>query len=246
MAECPICRGAGYYLPDLPAGAPGFGKARRCGRCDTGLGARSGLNEQELRTTAATIRGASDMHVLLRWLVGDVLAQPSGWLTLWGAYGTAKSLTAQAIVAGLVRQNVPARFYHARRLEDGWFQDIHGDTANGQMYREIPALVIDEVDKANVTNDWTRKGFQELLDHRYRAALAGESLTILICQVDPAIPMPGDIHSRMMDGRFWREWTGGANRYVVEKWGARYVPGIVHVEGPDMRPNLKPIRKVTA
>lgn len=239
--SCPICAGAGYYLPDLPTADPAFGKPRRCPRCDTGLAARSGLNDQELRTTAATIRGNSDMHALLRWLVGDVLAQPTGWLTLWGAFGTAKTLTAQAIIAGLVRQNVSARFYHARRLEDGWFADIHGDTANGQLYRDLPALCIDEVDKANVTNDWTRKGLQELLDHRYRTALAGQSLTILICQVDPAGVLPGDVVSRMSDGRFWREWTAPTpNRHAVEKWGARYVPGVLKIEGPDMRPMLRP------
>lgn len=237
--ECPVCAGAGFFVS---AGADGRAAGlRRCPRCDNGLAARSGLNEQELATTAASIKGNGDMFALLRWLVGDVLKAPAGWLTLWGAYGTAKTLTAQAIVAGAIRQNIPARFYHARQLEDGWFKDVHGDSSNGQLYREIPLLCIDEIDKANVTNDWVRKGLQELLDTRYRAALAGQSLTILICQVDPAGPMPGDIHSRMSDGRFWREWTGGKpNRYTVEQWGSRYVPGIVHVEGPDQRPMMRP------
>jgi hypothetical protein len=245
--DCPVCSGMGYFLPDLPAGELGYGKIRRCPRCDTGLAARSGLNEQELRIEAASIRGASPMTALLRWLVGDVLAAPAGWLTLWGAYGTAKTMAAQAIVAGCVRQAIPARFYHARKLEDGWFQDIHGDSANGQLYREIPVLCIDEIDKANLTNDWVRKGLQELLDTRYRSAIAGQTLTILICQVDPAGAMPGDIHSRMSDGRFYRQWTAPTpNRYTVERWGARYVPGIVHVEGPDQRPQIKPMRKVTA
>jgi hypothetical protein len=153
-------------------------------------------------------------------------------------------MAAQAIVAGCVRQALPARFYHARKLEDGWFADIHGDSANGQLYREIPVLCIDEIDKANLTNDWVRKGLQELLDTRYRSAIAGQTLTILICQVDPAGAMPGDIHSRMSDGRFYRQWTAPTpNRYTVERWGAHYVPGIVHVEGPDQRPQIKPIRR---
>jgi len=239
--DCPVCAGMGYFLPDAQPGEPGYGKIRRCPRCDTGLAARSGLNEQELRTDAASIKGNHPMPALLRWLIGDVLATPTGWLTLWGSYGTAKTLTAHAIIAGCVQQSIPARFYHARKLEDGWFRDIHGDSANGQLYREIPVLCIDEIDKANLTNDWTRKGMQELLDTRYRSGIAGETLTILICQVDPAEHMPGDIASRMSDGRFYRQWTAKTpNRYTVERWGAQYVPGIVHVVGKDQRPNIPP------
>lgn len=239
--DCPVCAGMGYFLPDVQHGEPGYGKIRRCPRCDTGLAARSGLNAQELRTDASSIRGSHPMHVLLRWLVGDVLNTPTGWLTLWGNYGTAKTLSAHAIVAGCVQKAIPARFYHARTLEDGWFRDIHGDSANGQLYREIPVLCIDEIDKANLTNDWTRNKMQELLDTRYRSGLAGETLTILICQVDPTEHMPGDIVSRMSDGRFYRKWTANAsNRYTVERWGAQYVPGIVHVEGKDQRPNIPP------
>jgi hypothetical protein len=231
----------GYFLLDAQPGEPGYGKIRRCPRCDIGLAARSGLNEQELRTDAASIRGNNPMPALLRWLIGDVLERPKGWLTLWGSYGTAKTMTAHAIIAGCVKRGIPARFYHARALEDGWFKDIHGDSANGQLYRDLPVLCIDELDKANLTNDWTRKGLQELLDTRYRSGIAGETLTILICQVDPALHMPGDIASRMSDGRFYRKWTANTpNPYTVERWGAQYVPGIVHVEGKDQRPNIPP------
>lgn len=245
--SCPQCGGLGHYVPDVPPGQPGFGKSVRCNRCDTGLGARSGLNEQELRTTAASIRGDNDMVTLLRWLVGDVLAHPTGWLTLYGSYGTAKTLTAQAIVAGMIRQNTPARFYHARQLEQGWFDDVHADSANGQLYRDIPVLCIDEVDKINLASAWVRAGFQELMDTRYRSGLAGRTLTVLICQVEPSEVMPGDVYSRMADGRFWRQWTGKPstqtgkpNQCTVEQWGARYVPGIVHVTGADVRPLMRP------
>lgn len=245
MPSCPTCAGTGYYVPDLHPGAPGFGKALRCTRCDAGLGARSGLNAQELRTTAASIQGRNDMSVLLRWLVDDICAHPAGWLTLWGSYGTAKTLTAQAIVVGCIRQNIPARFYHARRLEQGWFDDMHGESANAALYRDIPVLCIDEIDKANVTNEWVRKGLQELLDDRYRSGIAGHTLTILVCQVEPVIAMPGDINSRMNDGRFWREWNGTANKHTVHKWGADYVPGVLRVEGPDARPMLRPAPRQT-
>jgi len=224
----------------LPVGAPGYGRAIRCNRCNVGLGACSGLNEQEILLTAQSIQGRNDMASLLRWLIEDILAHPAGWLTLWGDYGTAKSLTAQTIVAGMIRQNTPARFYHARQLEQGWFDDMHGDACNAQLYREIPVLAIDEIDKFNVANAWVRAGIQEMLDTRYRSALAGQTLTILVCQVEPATVMPGDINSRMNDGRFYREWNGGANRHVIEKWGARYVPGVIHVEGADARPMLRP------
>lgn len=233
------CGGTGWIVPDLPLGAPGYGRAVRCG-CNTGVAEFCGLNEQERELSAEDIAeitpGGRDMVAVLRHLVHFITANPSGWLTLWGEYGTAKTLTAQAIVAQLVKAGRSARFYHARQLESGWFSDVRGDTANAELYRRLPILAIDEIDKINTTNEWVRHGLQELLDTRYRGGVAGTQLTILICQVDPAIAMPGDILSRMSDGRFARPWAGPRNPHVVASEGALWVPGIVKVVGKDARP----------
>ncbi len=242
-SPCPVCAGTGFVIPDLQPGAPGYGKPVRCSRCDTGLSAKCGLNEQEQQLTAAaikTFKGQEDITAALRYLVDYITDHPQGWLTLWGSYGTAKTLTVQAIVAQLLKRRTLARFYHARQLEQGWFDDIHGDCNHAQMYRRLPVLAIDEIDKFNLKSDWVRVAFQELLDTRYRAAIAGSQLTLLICQHDPEQVMPGDVFSRMSDGRFMRPWSGNANRYTISRYGERWLPGIVHVEGQDARRLMKP------
>ena len=224
-------------MPDLPLGAPGYGRAVRC-TCNAGVAEFCGLNDQERELSADAIfdLGSASMTAVLRHLVKFITANPAGWLTLWGEYGTAKTLTAQAIIAELVKAGQSARFYHARQLESGWFSDVRGDTANAELYRRLPVLAIDEIDKINTTNDWVRHGLQELLDTRYRGGVAGTQLTILICQVDPAVAMPGDIYSRMNDGRFMRPWAGERNPHVVARHGALWVPGVVKVVGKDARP----------
>ena len=241
MTDC-ACGGTGWLVPDLPLGDPGYGRAVRCS-CNVGIAEFCGLNEQERELSAASIApmpGNEKMVAVLRHLVKHVTAYPAGWLTLWGDYGTAKTLTAQAIIAQLVKAGVSARFYHARQLEQGWFSDVRGDTANAELYRRLPVLAIDEIDKINTTSDWVRFGLQELLDSRYRAGVAGTQLTILICQVDPAVAMPGDIVSRMNDGRFARPWPHGPNPHVVERDGALWVPGVLRVVGKDARPMMQP------
>ncbi len=238
-----MCGGTGYYVPDLQVGDPGFGKAQRCRRCDSGLAPRSGLNDQELRLASADIQGRSDTAVMLRYLVDAIVAQPAGWLVLWGEYGTAKTLAVQAIVASCIRAKLPARFYHARQLEQGWFDDVHADSNHGANYRRIPVLAIDEVDKINLKSDWVRAGFQELMDSRYRAGLNGTQLTLLICQVDPNTVLPGDVVSRINDGRFYRAWTGGPNQYVINRWDGQYLPGVLHIRGTDARPMMMPQKR---
>lgn len=238
--NCPHCGGTGFVIPDLPFGAPGFGRAVRCNRCDTGLAAHSGLNAQELTLTAAAIKGRNDTAGALRYLTQYITEHPHGWLVLWGEYGTAKTLAVQAIVAQLLQRRMLARFYHGRQLEQGWFDDMHGDSANGQLYRRLPVLAIDEIDKINFQNSWVRSGFQELMDSRYRLGIADEQLTLMICQTDPATTLPGDVVSRMNDGRFFRPWTGGANRHVVSRWDERWLPGVLQTAGADARPMLKP------
>ena len=242
---CKACRGAGYILDSA-------GQVVACSKCNAvDYAAQSGLTEDELRLNANSIgilgsqmdKGAQQ---ILRWLVGDVIANPAGWITLWGSYGTAKTLAIQAMVAGLVRKGLAARFYHAKRLEQGWFDDMHGDTANATLYSRVRVLAIDEAHTVNLKSDWTRAKWQELMDNRYRSGLAGTTLTLLICQQEPHQCMPGDVASRMADGRFYRPWPGAGNCQTVQRadWGAgHFLPGIIHVQGQDMRPHMPPRRR---
>jgi DNA replication protein DnaC len=177
-------------------------------RCEKCFDARPscGLEEHELSLTVEDIKGDEEIHDVLRYLVQYCISHPVGWLTLYGRYGTAKSLTAQIIVAGLARKGKPVRYIHAKKLEQMWFDDMHNDTSNGLMLEEIPALVVDEVDKMNMNSSWVRSGLQAMADARYRSALARKTFTVWVVQADPEKVLPGDIASRMNDGRFRRPW----------------------------------------
>lgn len=234
----------GWIVPDLPRTDRHFGTAQKCPACEPDVTQRCGLNDAELALSASSIRGSGEMEHMLRRLVSVVAEQPAGWLTLWGSYGTAKTMTVQAIVAELVRRKKPARFIHAKRLEQIWFDDMHNDTAKATSFRDVPVLAIDEMDKCNLKNEWVRQQFQELLDHRYRTAVAGKTLTLFTVQADPVDVLPGDIVSRMGDGRFYRPWPQRCAQ-TVDRWQTTVLPGVVHVQGVDRRPNISPSFVVT-
>ncbi len=214
----------------------------RCDHCaDTSR--FSGLTATELAYTADAIQGKNDTAVTLRYLVEYIEAQPAGWLTLWGTYGTAKTMTVQAIIAGLVRQKRNARFYHAKQVENAWFKDMHDPdhSAQGLLFLDTPFLAIDELDKVNLKNEWIRQQFQNLLDHRYRQGIDGKQLTLITLNSDPADTLPGDIASRMGDGRFYRPAPPtGRNSHVIDRWGERVLPGCLNVAGGDARPLIAP------
>lgn len=237
---CTACSGQGWVVPPYKQGEP-IPPPVRCAAC-ADFRQNTGLNEQELALKPEDIRGKSTLVGVLRYLAKYIILNPHGWLTLWGKPGTAKSLTAQIIVAGLAAKGVEARYYHARRLEQLFFDDIHNDTSNIEMLRRVPVLVVDELDKANLGNAWVRKGFQELADQRYRDALARRTLTIWVVQYDPERldENMGDLVSRMNDGRFCRPWFGEPNEFTADTFGDLMLPPVIHLNGEDVRPHKKP------
>jgi len=234
-----MCRGQGFVVPDLPLHTPGYGRATRCPVCNANYGRVCGLTDQEQAYTVDSLAGAGLMPATLRWLCGHVIGNPAGMVTLWGSYGTAKTMAVQIIVAALVRNRYAARFYHAKQVEQGWFDDLDSDRLNMQVYLHTPILAIDELDKVNVKSDWVRQQFQRLLDYRYRMAVAGKQLTLITLNGDPAQVLPGDVASRLADGRFARPWPVDQPGPVIERNGERLLPGVLHVSGKDARPYMR-------
>jgi len=225
---------------DVDRNHPQFGKAQPCPSC-TKYVEQSGLKEGEANYDSSSIKGNTEIQQLLRFLIDEYAARPYGFLTLWGDYGTAKSMVAMAITAAATRKRMRARYEHAKEVERNWLRDTTAETSYTEMYRTIQVLVIDEVTTINMKNDWVRSQFSELVDARYRTALEKQSLTIFISQTDPGSVVPGDVFSRLGDGAFYRKWTKQeSNQLLVDRWGGLYVPPIVHVTGPDARPYRNP------
>lgn len=200
------------------------GKLVPCPACHTWL-AHSRLTPEEQQTSLSHITGGGSAGTLRR-LGEQMLGDPFGWFMVWGGTGSAKTLFLHALTAGFCRAGTEARYYHAADLADGLYRDIEGDSANHELYRRIPVLVIDELDKFRLT-DWSRKQLQALLDDRYRNMRT--HMTLFAANRDPFDDewLPDDIKSRLSDGRF---------RRVVD---GREHPGVYQVKAPDMRPNLR-------
>lgn len=241
----------GFYMVDVPPTDKRYNKAIRCTDCGVAGRAKelSGLTDEERKITVEDIKGDDTDSLLARWLAKDILVNPVGWVTLYGKFGTAKTMVAQVVVAELVRQGKFARFAHAKEVEQTFFDKRKGDddalpTEHWTFNTRV--LVLDEIDKVNLRSDWTRECFQHLLDYRYRAARDGNSLTIFTLNKHPEESLPGDIYSRMRDGNFSRPW--GAHipiqmQHMARKLqGQTYTPAIYEFTGEDKRPTAQPFR----
>lgn len=238
--NCSMCAGMGFLMPDLPVTDPGFGKALRCPVCNANYDRVCGLTDTELAYTIESILGSSPIHFMLRTLAVHIIDCPAGMVTLWGPYGTAKTMTVQVAIATLVKQRrMAARFYHAKQIEQGWFDDMDSDRLNALTYLHTPILAIDELDKVNIKNDWIRQQFQRLLDYRYRMAVAGKQLTLITLNGDPMQVLPGDVASRLHDGRFARPWPADVPGPAVARNGEHLMPGVIFVDGKDARPYMR-------
>lgn len=160
-------------------------------------------------------------------LVGEsILNDSAGWFVVWGGTGTAKTKFLQALTVGFCRRKIRAIYYHAADLCDGLYKDIKDpDSNNQELYRNVPVLIIDELDKFRMT-DWSRQELQGILDHRYRHMRT--HVTLFASNKDPEGEwLPADIYSRMTDGRFRRTA------------GTKEIEGIFHISAPDIRPKLR-------
>lgn len=236
LTACLTCKGQGHYL--LVDEAHPLGTVKPCPHC-ANLLKHSRLNAREQQSQLCQISG-DDSALVLRVAGQQILSDPFGWFTVWGGTGSAKTLFLQALVVAFCKQGIQASYYHAGDLQAGLMADIEQpDRANMELYRRLPVLAIDEIDKYH-WKDWSRKQLQALLDWRYRNM--DTQVTLFASNKDPlGIDRNGDywlaedIASRMQDGRFHRTWPDAV---VPPEDIAGYVPGIYHVLATDMRPHL--------
>lgn len=155
-----------------------FGKYFPCPKCNGDMViAASGLNPLERKITFSDIEtqgrpGAAKMISAARVFIAD---GRRGFLTVHGDFGNGKSTMLKAIVNDCITAGVEARYItmtevmvYAREAFDSQMQ---GDSDYGRIARlaKVQVLVIDEVDKARVT-DYAREVQTHLFDVRYRNA----------------------------------------------------------------------------
>lgn len=239
---CESCSGIGFVLSN-------DGKPTHCPACFDFF-ANSGLQADERSLSPDAIQDMPDSngaHLVMRWQVSTMLANPFGWLAWYGNSGTAKSLALKVAVAGFCKRGVAARYYNANRVTEMLFSDLKEGQSNSAMLLNAPVLAIDELNEMPWTRrdgdtSWISDRMCDILTHRHDQC---ESLvTLLVFQNQPQQwNCPQKLISRMHDGRFAMRWPNGyelpnclGNNPVVS--------GVMCVDGYDARTFLETERNV--
>ena len=183
----------------------------RDGRLEAWLVKNCGLDGADLHVSMSDYRpmpGKTEALACARSLLAQN-ANPAGFVTFYGAFGTGKSHLLKSIVNGFCQIRVQARYAVLSDLLADIrerFSDAQGNIAVEaaiEQYRQIPVLCIDEVadpSRANLTG-WTQETIFRLLDSRYNRR--SELLTVLATNVKPdhMAPQWGYLSSRMDGGQ---------------------------------------------
>ena len=187
---CPICKGRGFLVYDVPAGDPNFNRVVPC-RCTEaklaaeharGVRSVSNLGALERMTfddflpdgvgmPEAIRRGLHDAYELCLGYARD----PHGWLVLLGGYGAGKTHLAAAIANHRVKLGHPVLFVVVPDLLDYLRATFSPSSDAGldermETIREIPLLILDDLGAHNST-PWAQEKMFQILNHRYNNRL---------------------------------------------------------------------------
>ena len=187
---CPICKGAGYLVKDVPFGDPDFGRLYPC-KCklaelaqqrNVSLRQVSNLNSLSHMTfeTFVPEGGAlnPEQRQNLRRAYEYALSyarDPEGWLLLRGGYGCGKTHLAAAIANYRVQRNHPVLFVVVPDLLDKLRAAYSPTSAVGyderfQEIREHPLLILDDLGTQSNT-PWADEKLFQIFNHRSNARL---------------------------------------------------------------------------
>lgn len=234
------CGGLGVVRRDAAPGHPDFGKLFPCpGREHVSerieqLYSLSGLKPHE-RYSLDSIENMNGATAHLVKAVGQFIADPRGWLYLWGSYGNGKSLALMAGVRAFVETGQPALYITLADLLDvmreTFKQPSLGAAATDEQWRRwstyqarferirsVKLLAVDEFDATKINETGFVREFRaRLIDHRYRDALAGTTCTLFAGNDNPA-SLPGWIYDRVRDNRFRIFHNTGQSVRPVMEW----------------------------
>jgi len=187
-AVCPICKGAGYLVKDVPVGHPDFGRLRPC-KCT--------LKAVE-RKRARQLRSLSNLeyleHMTFETFIpeGRALNQvqrdnlrvafehalnfarnPQGWLMFRGGYGSGKTHLAAAIANYRLGLNCPALFVVVPDLLDHLRSSYSPSSpmSYDERFEEIrghPLLILDDLGTQSNT-PWADEKLYQIFNYRYNA-----------------------------------------------------------------------------
>jgi len=216
--DCPTCKDRGYVIRrDVPVGDPAFGKAIPCPDCAE---KRQAARVAQLQQLEGWLRDATfetfDVTSKNREAFDKALRfakKPVGLYTMRGEHGPGKTHLLATIDNSMTARGVSSLFTTLPDLVSQHKAAISRNDTEGfyQMVSRYRVLLIDEIDKANLT-DWTMEQTFRLFNRRYN--LATELGTAMTMNKDPRVydgPM-GYLFSRMLDERAMTAYLEGDNR----------------------------------
>jgi DNA replication protein DnaC len=187
---CPICKGKGFLIYDVPPGHPDFNRLTPC-RCTearlasermAGLRNVSDLAALERMTFDSFLPDGSGLPAMTRAelrsaydLCFRYAQEPQGWLVLHGGYGAGKTHLAAAIANFNVDLGRPALFVVVPDLLDhlraafGPNSEI-GLDARLDAIRDASLLILDDLGAHNST-PWAQEKLYQILNYRYNHRL---------------------------------------------------------------------------
>lgn len=212
--DCQICGGLGWLRQDLPLGHPDFGKlfACDCSRYQM-YSTVSGMTQAEcLYFRWSNIEPGRPNQQAVK-AIKAVIKRGYGWVYLYGAPGTGKTLALKTAVAEVIREGKMASYTNMSAIIDDMRKAYDQDNPNGESDRRlekwstIEILAIDEFDRLRATEYAEERQFR-LMDARYQLALSKNTVTIMASNETP-LKFEPYLRDRLIDGRFEVVHLGG-------------------------------------
>ncbi len=187
---CPICKGKGFLVYDVPAGHPDFGKLLPCRCTQARVAAQraqslrdvSNLGQLERLTFDTFLPEGVSLTLPARVNLRQVFElcqgfarNPQGWLVLVGGYGCGKTHLAAAIANFRIALGQPALFVVVSDLLD-YLRATYAPSSTVtfdqrlEAIREAPLLILDDLGAHNST-PWAQEKLFQILNHRYNGRL---------------------------------------------------------------------------
>ena len=208
---CPICNGARFLHPLLPAGKPDYSRVIPCqcvrqdqeGKRQSRLQKYSNLGPLTRLTFDSILPEGRNEDITNRQHFDRALAaarafadNPEGWLVLAGPSGNGKTHLAAAIANYRIAGDRPAFYITTPDLLDHLRSSFSPDSDMPydeffEQVRNTPLLVLDDFGE-QTTTPWAREKLYQVINYRYNARLATiittrYSLEEILEQVEVAI-----------------------------------------------------------
>jgi DNA replication protein DnaC len=187
---CPLCKGKGFLVYDVPPGHPDFNKVVPC-RCTQArlaveraraLRAISNLGQLSRMTFDTFLPDGVGLPQALQFnlrrayeLSLEFARAPEGWLVLLGGYGSGKTHLAAAIANQRIALGHPVIFVVVPDLLDylrAAFAPNSETTFDARLeaIREAPLLILDDLG-AHSSTAWAQEKLFQILNYRYNHRL---------------------------------------------------------------------------